>query len=63
MLTIHVMSCINTLYSLQKVEMKAIEEERRTQKEAFVDAQVSRNLQVSQSGAECTNLLYCGRLC
>ena len=40
--------------------MKAIEEERRTQKEAFVDAQVSTNLQVSQSGAECTNLLYCG---
>lgn len=61
MLTIHVM--YKYIVFSSKVEMKAIEEERRTQKEAFVDAQVSTNLQVSQSGAECTNLLYCGWLC
>lgn len=61
MLTIHVM--YKYIVFSSKVEMKAIEEERRTQKEAFVDAQVSTTFQVSQSGAECTNLLYCGWLC
>lgn len=61
MLTIHVM--YKYIVFSSKVEMKAIEEERRTQKEAFVDAQVSTTFQVSQSGAECTNLQYCGWLC